>query len=207
MSIYSSRDKPGEANSIPKIEKPGNKPGSRSENIEAQYNRLPKHKPAAQLLALLREQHTVFRDCLPLAIGIHRAIGAAYPEFGKTAIRRALQFHAHSLAYLKNLAAGGHRYDLAGQPWGLITPEHQHYAQEQLTLKEQRDAKRGAPKQTQRPVPSQHLAAQRSRTLPPWKTGDGADRDAVALRLKGTRPRLTLKRKEEHPRMVSTWRR
>src|SRR5439155_12417589 len=104
MSIsLTSWDKPEGASSTPRIEKPGNKQGSRSENTEAQYIRLPRYKPAAQLLALLREQYAVIRDCLPLAIGIHQPIGAAYTEFGKTAIRRALQFHTTSRAYLKNL--------------------------------------------------------------------------------------------------------
>lgn len=121
---------PGQASSTSEKGKPG-EPGFKNENTEAHSTRFPRYKPAAQLLALLREQHTVFRDYLPLAIGIHQPIGTAYPEFGKTAIRRALQFHTMSRAYLKNLAAGGHRYDLVGQPWGR-TPEHQRRAQEQL---------------------------------------------------------------------------
>jgi hypothetical protein len=180
-----TRPGPGQASSTFEKEKPGNKPGSRSENTEAQYIRLPRYKPAAQLLALLREQHTIFRDCLPLPIGIHRAIGAAYPEFGKTAIRRALQFHAHSLTYLKNLAAGGYRYDFRGEPLGLITSGHQQQAREKLT------ARRQAPKPPPRGSEITNTA--------PVETGDAAGPDAVVLRLKETRPRLTLKRKGGGP--------
>src|SRR5205823_10241444 len=128
MSTSYTGRTPGGEGSTPEKEKPGGKPGLRNNKTEVQSTTLSSHKKVAQLRALLRERRTVFRDCLPLAIGIHEAILTAYPEQGKTAIRRALQFHTTSRAYLKNLAAGDHRYDLAGQPWGLITPEHQHYA-------------------------------------------------------------------------------
>jgi sRNA-binding protein len=196
MSTSATSRTPGGAGSTPKKEKPGGKPGFRNNKNEAQSNILPPYKKVAQLRALLRERHAVIQNCLPLAIGIHEAILTAYPEQGKTVIRRALQFHTTSRAYLKNLAAGGHRYDLAGQAWGLITPEHQHYVQEQLTFKEQRDAKRGAPKQTQRPGPQPAPRANEVTNTTPVQTGGGADHAALALRLKGTRPRLTLKRKE-----------
>jgi sRNA-binding protein len=202
MTALNSGRLPGGERFTPKKVKPGGKPGFRSnKSSEIHSTRLSNHKKAAELLALLRERHPAIRDCLPLAIGIHWAIGAAYPEFGKAAIRRALKFHTSSRTYLKNLTAGGHRYDLAGQPWGLIIPEHQHYAQAQLTLKEQRDAKCQAPKQTPRPgpTPTPKSHANPVSNTTPVKTGDGADRDAVALRLKGTRPRLTLKRKEGRP--------
>jgi ProQ/FINO family len=190
---------PGGEGFTPKKEKPGSKPASRNNTNKTQSTTLPPYKKVAQLRALLEERHAVIQNCLPLAIGIHEAILAAYPEQGKTAIRRALQFHTQSRAYLKNLAAGGHRYDLAGQPWGLITPEHQHYAQEQLTLKEQRDARRQVPKQTPRPGPQPTPRGSEVTNTTPVKTGDGADHAALALRLKGTRPRLTLKHKEEQP--------
>jgi hypothetical protein len=50
-----TRPGPGQASFTSEKEKPGNKPGSRSENTEAQYIRLPRYKPAAQLLVLLCE--------------------------------------------------------------------------------------------------------------------------------------------------------
>jgi ProQ/FINO family len=199
MTRFHSGRPPGREGSTPKKEKPGDKPGFGNKKNEAQSTTLPPYKKVAQLRALLRERHAVIQNCLPLAIGIHEAILTAYPEQGKTAIRRALQFHTTSRAYLKNLAASGHRYDLTGQPWGLITPEHQHYAQEQLTLKEQRDAKRGAPKQTQRPGPQPTPRGSEITNTTLVETGDGTDHAALALRLKGTRPRLKLKRKEGHP--------
>jgi ProP effector len=173
---------PGQASSTPEKEKPG-EPSFKNENIEAQYTSLPRYKNAAQSLALLREQHTVFWDCLPLAIGIHRAIGAAYSKFGKTTIRLALQFHGHSLPYLKNLAAGIYRYDLKGKPGGLITLEHQQQAREKLT------ARRQAPKPTPRANPASNITPV-----------DAAAPDATVQRLSKTRPRLTLKRKEGEKR-------
>jgi sRNA-binding protein len=177
---------------------PGGKPGFRNHKNKAQST-TPPYKKVAQLRALLRERHAVIQNCLPLVIGIHEAILTAYPEQGKTAIRRALQFHTTSRAYLKNLTAGGHRYDLAGQPWGLITPEHQHYAQQQLTLKEQRDARRQAPKQTPRTGPGPSPRANSVSNTTRVETEDGAGSDAIALRLKETRTTLRLKRKERQP--------
>jgi hypothetical protein len=66
--------------------------------------------------------------------------------------------------------------------------------------KEQRDAaRRGAPKQTPGPGPQPTPRGSEVTNTTPVETGDGADHAVLALRLKGTRPRLTLKRKEEQP--------
>jgi ProP effector len=108
MTALDSGRLPGGERFTPKKVKPDGKPGFRSnKNSETHSTRLPNHNKAAELLALLRERHPAIRDCLPLAIGIHWAIGAAYPEFGKAAIRRALKFHTSSRTYLKNLTTGG----------------------------------------------------------------------------------------------------
>ncbi len=107
--------------------------------------------------------------------GPHQPIGAAYPEFSKAVIRRALKFHTSSRTYLKNLTAGGRRYDLTGQPWGRIIPEHQWQAQEQL--KNPR-AKPACP-------PSQKAAL-------PHPSAQGAMLNTQAL----NRPVLSLKKQE-----------
>jgi hypothetical protein len=86
----------GEIFAMVDIEKPGNKPGSRSKNT-TYYTHLPRYKTAAQLLALLREQYAT--------IGVHDTVHVKYPLFSRTAIWIALKFHTHSLAYLKKLAA------------------------------------------------------------------------------------------------------
>jgi sRNA-binding protein len=170
---------PGGEGSTPKKEKPGGNPGFRNEKTEAQYIRLPRYKPAAQLLALLQEQYAVIRDYKPLATGTHDTVRASYLLFSRTAVRIALKFHTHSLAYLKNLAAGGCRFDLRGEPWGLITPEHQQEAWEKLA------ARRKAPEQKASPTPCANPAAAAN----PANAEDRTD-DAVASRLKGTRPTL-----------------
>jgi sRNA-binding protein len=172
----------GEIFAMVDIEKPGNEPGSRSENI-TYYTHLPRYKPAAQLLALLREQYATIRAYTPLTIGVHDTVRVNYPLFSRTAIRIALKFHTHSSAYLRNLATGSHRHDLAGQPWGLITPEHQQQAREKLATRRQ------APKPTPR-------SSEIMNTVP-VEAGDTAGHVALARRLNETRPRLTLKRKQE----------
>jgi hypothetical protein len=154
MSISLTSRTPEGVDLTPEKEKPGDKPGFKNENTETYFSHFPRYKPAAELLRLLREQHAIIRDYKPLAIGVHDTVRVSYPLFSRTAVRIALKFHTHSLAYLKNLVAGGHRYDLAGQPWGLITSEHQQEAWEKLT--------------TSARLPSQHPTLIRHRTLLPW---------------------------------------
>jgi hypothetical protein len=55
MNDLNTRLGPGQASSTPKKEKLGGEPGFRNENTKAQYIRLPRYKPAAQLLVLLCE--------------------------------------------------------------------------------------------------------------------------------------------------------
>jgi sRNA-binding protein len=170
------------------IEKPGSEPGSRSENT-TQYTRLPRYKLAAQLLTLLQEQHATIRNYQPLTIGVHDTVHASYPLFSRTAVRIALKFHTHSRDYLENLTAGGHRHDLAGQPQGLITPEHQQQAREKLAAKHQASKKE---RPASKPTPHGSEITNTARV----ETGDAAGPDTVVLRLKETRPTLTLQKKK-----------
>ena len=60
-----------------------------------------------------------------------------------------------AVAYLRAVAAGGPRYDLAGQPCGEVTPEEAEAAQQHLeVLSAEQEAKRQAREQQQRPASS-----------------------------------------------------
>jgi ProP effector len=88
--------------------------------------------PRDPVLARLAATYPVFRDIQPLAIGIHKAILAAYPDIDKVALRQSLQRHTASTRYLKAVAAGGSRFGLNGEPTGDITPEQLKKANQDL---------------------------------------------------------------------------
>ena len=109
----------------------------------------PPAQKARQLLKELQEKFPVFRDCLPLAIGIDKQLLARLPELERKPLRIALGIHTHSLRYLKASAQATARVDLDGQPAGEITAMHRAHASElvQERLKrqaEQRKAQREA---------------------------------------------------------------
>lgn len=76
----------------------------------------------------------VFRDCQPLAIGIHKTIKARLPEIDEGALRTALKRYTASTKYLKAIANGKKRSDLDGNPAGEVTAEQRQQALE--TIKE-----------------------------------------------------------------------
>lgn len=91
-------------------------------------------QPANPVLETLAEKFAVFRDCRPLAIGIHKTIKARLPEIDDSALRVALKRHTASTKYLKAIANGSQRFDLDGQPTGDVTEEQR--LQALTTIKE-----------------------------------------------------------------------
>lgn len=94
-------------------------------------------KPQPRRNAVLQgfvETYKVFGECLPLAIGIHKAIKQRQPEIGEGALRMALKQHTGSTKYLKAIANGTQRFDLDGNPAGEITGEQKQQALD--TIKE-----------------------------------------------------------------------
>jgi ProP effector len=73
-------------------------------------------KPASRnsLLETLATSFAVFRECRPLALGIHKTIIARMPEIDAAQLRLALRMHTASTRYLKALQASGERFDLDG---------------------------------------------------------------------------------------------
>ncbi|MBL8393687.1 MAG: ProQ/FinO family protein [Candidatus Accumulibacter sp.] len=106
------------------------------------------HNPH-QLLKELQARFPVFRDCLPLAIGIDKQLLSRLPELDRKALRIALAMHTRSMRYLKMMQKATLRVDLDGQPAGEIPEAHrQHSAElvkERLTKQaDERKAQRAA---------------------------------------------------------------
>ncbi|WP_300454293.1 ProQ/FinO family protein [Accumulibacter sp.] len=109
---------------------------------------VPGHN-ARQLLKELQDKFPVFRDCLPLAIGIDKQLLARLPALNRSELRTALGIHTHSLRYLKTTERATVRVDLDGNPAGEVLATHRLHAaklvKERLQKQaEQRQAKREA---------------------------------------------------------------
>lgn len=97
---------------------------------------------ARALLKELQEKHAVFRECLPLAIGIDKQLLALDPQLDKKALRMALRYHTGSVRYLKGVEKAEARSNLDGTPADALTDEHRAYASEQLRERFRKDAER-----------------------------------------------------------------
>lgn len=107
----------------------------------------PKKSPAAvqaarELLRDLQTQYVVFRDSLPLAIGIDRQILAAHPETERKSLRMALRYHTTSLRYLKKFDQAAARVNLDGSAAEEIPHEHRAHAAQMAHERLQREAER-----------------------------------------------------------------
>lgn len=105
--------------------------GAAADTKRSRYNRkklelLITHWPAAFSLDVPR----------PLAIGTAEMISADMCSRGITGagkIRAAVAMYTRRASYLRALIAGGSRYNLAGEPIGVVTPEQQRLARENLS--------------------------------------------------------------------------
>lgn len=89
----------------------------------------PRRNP---LLDSLAAQFSVFRDCKPLAIGIHKSIQERMPEVNAGHLRVAMRNHTASTRYLKALAQAEMRFDLDGNAAGEVTAEQREQAANSL---------------------------------------------------------------------------
>lgn len=102
-----------------------------------------------QLLKTLHQKYQVFRDHLPLAIGIDKQILAENSDIDRKLLRVALSIHTNSTPYLKAVERATTRAELSGSPAGEITDAHRTRAKEMLSerykkIAEERKAKREA---------------------------------------------------------------
>jgi ProP effector len=90
------------------------------------------------MLNILMEKfpNCIFKDATkirPLQRYIHKKIYTALNhEYSKSLILEALAFYTQSIAYCEQLAKGGHRIDLDGNPCELVSQSHQDDAQVRL---------------------------------------------------------------------------
>lgn len=94
------------------------------------------------MLKDLQEKHAVFRDCLPLAIGIDKQLLTSNPEIERKTLRMALRYHTSSLRYLKAMEKAATRNNLDGSTAEEVTDEHRAHAAEQLRERFRKDAER-----------------------------------------------------------------
>lgn len=89
---------------------------------------------ARMLLKEFQEKFSVFRDCLPLAIGMDKQLIAQMPDVNRKALRTALSIHTNSLRYLKGMEKATVRFNLDGSEADEVTDAHRTHAT--TTLKE-----------------------------------------------------------------------
>lgn len=99
------------------------------ENITESASSVTANPTDLALLAELRARWPILGQPKPLKIGIRKDIRAALDGISGVRISRAVLLHIASPEYQKALAAGGPRYNLAGEPDGEVTAKEQRHAQ------------------------------------------------------------------------------
>lgn len=94
------------------------------------------------LLDTLSAQFTVFRDCKPLALGIHKTVKERMPEIEAAPLRSAMKIHTASTRYLKALVTSKERFDLDGNVSGEVTDEQREVASTALRERFKKAAER-----------------------------------------------------------------
>ena len=87
---------------------------------------------ARTVLKALQEKFAVFRDYMPLAIGIDKQLRARLPDLDRKLLRSALGIHTNSLRYLKAMEKATVRFDLDGNTADEVTEAHRAHASETL---------------------------------------------------------------------------
>lgn len=90
----------------------------------------------------LQEKFAVFRDCMPLAIGIDKQLQARIPELDRKLLRIALGIHTNSLRYLKVMEKATVRFDLDGNAADEVTDVHRAHASKVISERFKKDAER-----------------------------------------------------------------
>ena len=92
----------------------------------------PPAQEARNLLKNLQEKFQVFRDYMPLAIGIDKQVLAQEGSLNRKALRMALGMHTNSYRYLKSMESAKQRFNLDGSDGGEVPAEHRKHAAEIL---------------------------------------------------------------------------
>ena len=90
---------------------------------------LSKKSQTEMIAAHVYAKYDVFKRFLPLALGIHEALIAELPQFDAQLVARVLANHCRRQRYIKSLARGGKRFDLAMKPVGVVSAEEKAAAE------------------------------------------------------------------------------
>ncbi|HEY3432933.1 MAG TPA: ProQ/FinO family protein [Rhodocyclaceae bacterium] len=113
---------------------------------------------ARAILATLAAQYPIFKNCLPLAIGINKQLSTLHPDINSKALVAALRYHTASTPYLKVMEKATHRFDLEGNQAGEVTDEQRKYSAEKL---KERFKKKAESKKLAEQVKQAQIAEQR----------------------------------------------
>ena len=83
---------------------------------------------AHALLQKLRKEFPVFRDTLPLAIGIDKQIVARLPDTDRRVLRVSMAMHTKSTPYLRKMAKAVTRFNLDASPAEELSDVHRIHA-------------------------------------------------------------------------------
>ncbi len=97
---------------------------------------------ARALLKELQQNFGVFRDCMPLSIGIDKQIIARLPDINRKVLRITLGMHTKSLRYLKQMEKATNRHDLDGNIAEEVTELHRSHTSKILQERIKQDAER-----------------------------------------------------------------
>lgn len=92
----------------------------------------PPAQEARNLLKSLQDKFQVFRDYMPLAIGIDKQLLAQEVDLNRKILRLALGMHTNSFRYLKSMERAKQRFNLDGSDGGEVPEEHRKHASEIL---------------------------------------------------------------------------
>ena len=101
---------------------------------EARKKRIAQMK---ELRKLLHQAYPVVFDYqtpLPLAIGIHKEIAMAFPQYSQVRIKNFLTSWVRDTRYLNTLIASSNRYNLAAETIAIIAQSEKDYSIELLNL-------------------------------------------------------------------------
>ena len=90
------------------------------------------HRMKNLVLETLAASFKVFRECQPLAIGIHKSIKERLPDLDTQQLKATMRMHTASTRYLKVLSQADTRFDLDGAPAGEVTAEQRQQALDTL---------------------------------------------------------------------------
>jgi ProP effector len=118
---------------------------------------------ARTLLKELQEKFEVFREYLPLAIGIDKQLIGQLPDVRRKSLRTALGIHTNSLRYLKVMEKATARFNLDGTQADEVTDVHRTHAATTLKERFKKNAEQRKAQQKAEAAQREEEQAQRQR--------------------------------------------